>query len=288
VNNGSAMISIDELELIDKAFEGFHIPSKPDVLIQIEQILKAQEPDMAALADLAASDLGVSSVVLKTINAPFYGMCRTISEIKQAVMLLGMEVIRALVVGVILRRAYSQQSCISLERFWDNTTDIANTMVYIGNRTKSQVPIEMLYTTGLFQNCAIPAFAIKYRNYAKVLDYIDTHEGINVVDLEDKCYSTNHAVMGYYIASAWGLPKKICNLILNHHNSRFLTSNADEGSKLIYATLKVAENVINRVRRFQNTTEWEKVGPCSMELLNIDQEEFEDIEDDIAEILNAV
>ena len=283
------MISVDELELVDKAFDGFHIPSKPEVLTQIEQILRAEEPDMMALADLVASDLGVSSVVLKTINAPFYGMRRTISEIKQAVMLLGMEVIRALVVGVILRRAYSQDSCISLERFWDNTTDIANTMVFIGNRIKDKVPLELLYTTGLFQNCAIPAFAIKYDNYKDVLAYVDDHEGVNVVDIENKYYKTNHAVMGYYIATSWGLPKNICQIILNHHDVGFLdSSSSDDESKLLFATLKVAENIVNRVRRFRNTAEWAQIGPHSMDLLHMDQEEFDDIEEDVAEMFGSV
>lgn len=116
------MISVEELELVDNAFDGYHIPSKPDILSKIEQILQQDESDLMALADLIATDIGVSSIVLKTINAPFYGMRRTISEIKQAVLLLGMEIIRALVVGVILRRAYDKPSCISLERFWDSTT----------------------------------------------------------------------------------------------------------------------------------------------------------------------
>lgn len=278
------IISPEELELVDNAFDGFHIPSKPDILTQIEDILREEEPDMMAIADLVASDIGVSSVVLKTINAPFYGMRRTISEIKQAVLLLGIEVIRALVVGVILRRAYDKPSCISLDRFWDNTTDVANTMVFIGNRIKERVPLESLYTMGLFQNCAIPAFAIKYSNYKDVLAYIDDREAVNVTAIEDKLYKTNHAVMGYYIANSWGLPKGICKVILNHHNLDYLNTELNEELRLLYATLKVGENVVNKVRRFKNTADWAYIGQDAMDILNIGNEELEDIEDDIGEM----
>jgi HD-like signal output (HDOD) protein len=278
------MISPDELKLVDNAFAGFHIPSKPEILTEIERILKADEPDMIELADLVASDIGVASVVLKTINAPFYGMSRTISEIKQAVMLLGMEVIRALVVGVILRRAYTQKSCISLERFWDSTTDIANTMVFIGNRIKEKVPLEKLYTMGLFQNCALPAFAIKFPDYQEVLAYSDENDGEPATVIEDSRYGTNHAIMGYYIANAWGLPKEICRVILNHHDPYYLNSEQDEESKLLYATLKTAENIVNRVRRFKDTAEWVNIGHDVLETLHMDNEEFDDIEDDVAEM----
>jgi len=278
------LISVDELELVDKAFDVFHIPSKPDVLNRIEELLREEQPDMMAIADLVSSDIGVSSVVLKTINAPFYGMRRTLSEIKQAVLLLGIEVIKALVVGVILRRAYDKPSCISLERFWDNTTDIANTMVFVGGRIKEKVPLESLYTMGLFQDCAIPAFAIKYKNYKDALSFVNDREGINIIDVEDKLYKTNHAVMGYYIANSWGLPKDICKVILNHHTPGYLDHETNEQAKLLYATLKVSENIVNRVRRFKNTADWPYVDKDVLETLAIDQEELEDLEDDVSEM----
>ena len=281
------MISIEELELVDDAFDGYHIPSKPEILTQIEQILKQEEPDLAALADLIATDIGVSSVVLKTINAPFYGMRRTISEIKQAVLLLGMEVIRALVVGVILRRAYDKPSCICLDRFWDNSTDVANTMVFIGGRIKDKVPIETLYTTGLFQNCAVPAFAIKYPTYKELLSFVEDREGVNIVNLEDKYYGTNHATMGYYIANAWGLPRNICKVILNHHDGEFLDLERDEQTRLIYATLKVAENMVNRVRRLKDTADWADLGKDAMEILQIDKEDFDDLLEDLEQMFEV-
>ena len=281
------MISPDELELVDKAFTGFHIPAKPQILMDIEEVLKQEEPDMMALADLIATDIGISSVVLKTINAPYYGMSRTICEIKQAVMLLGMEVIRALVVGIILRKAYDKPSCISLERFWDTTTDVANTMVFIGNRIKDKVSLEKLYTVGLFENCAIPAFAIKYKDYNKVLAYIDKHEGVSPTAVENKVYRTNHATMGYYIANAWGLPKNLCNIILNHHDMKFLDEEPDEETRLLFATLKVAENVVHRIKRFNDTPEWNIIGNACLDTLHIDKDEFDDIEEDIADIFSG-
>lgn len=282
------MISPDELELVDQAFDGFHIPSKPEILIQIEKVLKTEEPDMMALADLIAADIGISSVVLKTINSPFYGMRRTICEIKQAVMLLGMEIIRALVVGVILRGAYTKKSCISLERFWDSTTDVANTMVFIGNRIKEKVSQEKLYTVGLFQNCAVPAFAIKYPDYADVLAYINSHPDILATQVESDRYNTNHAVMGYYISKSWGLPKDVCHIILNHHDRDFLNVEHNEETRLLYATLKIAENIVNRIRRFTDSADWHVINRCVLDTLHIDKDEYDDIEDDVADMFSGV
>lgn len=281
------MISVEELELVDTAFDGYHIPSKPDILIRIEQLLRRDDPNMMILAQLIATDIGIASVILKTINAPFYGMCRTISDIKQAVLILGVEMIRALVVGVILRRAYQQPSCISLERFWDNTTDVANTMVFVGRRLNINLTVDMLYTTGLFHNCALPAFAIKYQNYKELLNYIDDSNAVNIEELENKYYGTNHATMGYYIAKSWGLPCTICEVILHHHEAKFLDRENDPQVRLLYATLKVAENLVNLMRRLKDTADWGVLGQDAMDLLQIDQEHFDDIAEELEQAFES-
>lgn len=63
-------------------------------------------------------------------------------------------------------------------------------------------------------------------------------------------YQTNHAVLGYFISSSWHLPKEICQLILQHHDNRYLLSNVDDEYKIAFATLKAAENMVERTKRF--------------------------------------
>ncbi|EEX31096.1 hypothetical protein VIC_004041 [Vibrio coralliilyticus ATCC BAA-450] len=38
-------------------------------------------------------------------------------------------------------------------------------MLFIGNRIKDKVPIDMLYTVGLFHNCGIPLLALRFDDY---------------------------------------------------------------------------------------------------------------------------
>ncbi|WP_168427344.1 HDOD domain-containing protein [Candidatus Colwellia aromaticivorans] len=79
----------------------------------------------------------------------------------------------------------------------------------------------MLYTIGLFINCGIPLLALKFSDYKSVL--IEANGlGINSIKLEEQKYCTNHAVLGYYIASSWHLPKEICSLISSIMNQTTL------------------------------------------------------------------
>ena len=72
---------------------------------------------------------------------------------------------------------------------------VANAMLFIGNRIQNKVPIDVLYTVGLFQNCGIPLLALRFEDYKEVL--IEANDkGCNSIALEEEKYNTNHAVLG--------------------------------------------------------------------------------------------
>lgn len=210
------LFNLDE-EKISAVVSGFQVPVKPEILTSIDQLMAQKEPDIEKIADLISSDVGLSASILKIINSPMYGMNRRISKIKQAVMMLGLKTINSLVTATLLKQSFSGKSSISLERFWDDANDIANAMIFIGSKVKTIIPVEMLYTIGLFHDCGIPLLALKYENYKDVLIEANTSDE-SFINVEEKHYQTNHAVLGYYISSSWHLPKEICQLILQHHD----------------------------------------------------------------------
>ena len=209
------MFDLDEKK-ISSVISSFQIPVKPKILTELQSIMEEEEPCIDKIAHLISSDVGLSAAILKVINSPFYGMNRMISEIKQAVMMLGLKTINGLVTALLLKASFKGDACISLERFWDDSLDVANAMAFLGNKVKNKVPVDMLYTIGLFQNCGIPLLALKYPDYDKVLSEAN-RMGNNSIAVEEQKYKTNHAVLGYYVATSWHLPKEICKLILEHH-----------------------------------------------------------------------
>jgi HD-like signal output (HDOD) protein len=276
-----ALINIDE-EKISAVVSGFQVPVKPEVLASIDQLMATKEPDIKKIADLILSDVGLSATILKIINSPLYGMNRKISKIKQAVMMLGLKTISSLVTATLLRQSFSGKSSISLERFWDDANDIANAMIFIGRKIKTKMPVEMLYTIGLFHNCGIPLLAVKYENYKNVLIEANT-SGENFTAVEERHYQTNHAVLGYFISSSWHLPKEICQLILQHHDNRYLLSNVGDEYKIAFATLKAAENMVERTKRFNYTAGWQESEKLILNVLGISTFDYADIEEDYTE-----
>lgn len=278
------MINLDNRKMAS-AISSFQIPVKPQILTDMQLLLDEVEPNIESVAGLILNDVGLSSAILKIINSPFYGMNRKISKIKQAVMILGLKTINSLVTALLLKSSFQGTSCISLERFWDDSLDVANAMAFVGNKLQNQIPVDKLYTIGLFQNCGIPLLAIKFPDYKNVL--IEANSlGINSINLEEQKYQTNHAVLGYYVASSWHLPKEICSLILQHHESDYLSEISGNNEQLSFAILKVAEYLVERAKRLSTSPEWEAIKESALNVLGITSIDFEELEDNFAELFN--
>lgn len=272
------MIDIDE-EKMASVVSSFQVPVKPKVLSELQEIMSASEPDINLVADLISSDIGLSSAILKVINSPYYGMSRTISEIKQAVMIIGLTTINSLVTSLLLKSALQGKASISLERFWDDSLDVANAMLFIGNKVKDKVPVDMLYTVGLFHNCGIPLLALRFEDYKEVLIEAN-NKGCNSIELEEEKYNTNHAVLGYFIASSWHLPKEICEIILQHHNTHFFDTISGCEAQLTLATLKMAENFVEQAKRHNKSPDWQDIELTVSEVLGLSTLDLKDLEDD--------
>jgi HD-like signal output (HDOD) protein len=263
----------------------FQIPVKPQILTELQSLLDEVEPDIDKVAKLISTDVGLSSSILKIINSPFYGMKRKISRIKQAVMIVGLKTINGLVTALLLKSCFKGSSCISLERFWDDSLDIANAMAFIGNKVQSTIPIDTLYTIGLFQNCGIPLLAIKFSDYKDLLIQANSL-GVNSIELEEQKYQTNHAVLGYYVACSWHLPKEICLIILQHHAENYFSEISGNNEQLALATLKLAEYMVEKEKRLKISPEWEAVKESVLDILGLTSVDFEELEDNFSELFN--
>lgn len=279
------MLNLDD-ETLSIVKSGFHIPPKPEILEDLQRVINSDSPSLEDIGNLIASDVGISATILKTINSPFFGMPRSISDVRQAVFFLGAGNILNLVTIEKLKQAISGSSCISLERFWDTANDIANAMVFIARRIESKVPLEDLHAIGLFHDTGIAAMAVKYPDYRSTLMEADSETEVLLTVREDEKYNTNHTVVGFYLTSSWNLPKQICECVLNHHDQTYLqVASNDEVKKINFAILKAAEQVVEKVRRYHSAQDWPYVSEQVLDLLGIDEVELGDIEDDLSDML---
>jgi HD-like signal output (HDOD) protein len=267
--------------------KGFQIPAKPQALadLQLEQAMPNPSPN--AFAEVISKDVALSANVLKTVNSPLFGLKRTITDIKQSVMLLGCDNIINLVSYFQLQTAFNgKKSAISHEKYWDTAMETANMVNILVTQLnlQSEFPIEDAYAFGLFRDCGIPLMAMKYADYKETLIEANTNPEITFTDIEEAHYQTNHAIVGYFVAKSWNLPKNLCELILRHHEPDFLNStDSDDLQKNLYGLVKIASNALNNYKFMTDDCEWLLAKEPVLEYFALTEFEYNDLEEDIKE-----
>ena len=279
------MIQVDDKVLAD-IDRGFSVPAQPELLLKLQKLMSAQEPDLNQIADTIAQDVAVSATILKTINSPLYGLARSISDIKKSVRYIGLAGIITLVTSSLLKRSFKdKKASISLDDFWNNSSNIANSAVFIAKRLKKRISSEKLFTLGLFHDCGIPVMAMKYENYRATLTQAEQTPSEPLPDIEDQAYNVNHATIGYYVATSWRLPVDICQLILRHHEREYLYTLDGSVDQLSFAILKLAENIVYQHKHFRESADWPFLKDSVLTVLDIDEDDIADLVEDLNEQL---
>jgi HD-like signal output (HDOD) protein len=176
-----------------------------------------------------------------------------------------------------------------MNRFWDTANDIAMIATNIAKMVGFPKP-DLAYLLGLFHNVGVPLLMKRFDNYLEVLEQSYGNNSDRIIDIENDSLKTNHAVVGYYIAKSWNLPKLLCEAIAEHHNCErhFLGKQHTESeAKTLLAILKLAEHVCASYKILGNQTvdfEWELIGNEVLTHLGLGEYDVEQLEANLDEM----
>lgn len=279
------MIKLPTQAEIDTTLKGFSIPPRPQVLVSLSQEMNREEPDLKLIARQIGGDVGLSAAVLKTVNSPFFGLKKKISSVTQAVSLLGLKSVEQLVTSIMLRNSFVAESR-TLEHFWDTAERSAGIAAHIAS-TLPNCARDDAYSFGLFHNAAIPILNQRFPNYLQTLKAAVHAGGRVVTEVEDERHAVNHATLGYLVAKAWFLPQPLCEGILRHHDLSVFEPD-DEISPQALTLISIAylaEHLNDAQAVTGNHSQWDAVGEKVLEHLGLEDGEYENLSEEIAELM---
>ncbi|WP_419812240.1 HDOD domain-containing protein [Bacterioplanoides sp.] len=277
-------------EQIKQILQGIRIPPQPQILVDLQMEQLMPDPDMRAISRLISQDVGLTGTILKVVNSPFYGLKNRITSVDQAVNLIGLNSVVNIVNGVSIKSQMSDETIVNMNRFWDTATDISQVATQIAKQVGYPNP-DLAYLLGLFHNCGIPLLMGRFDNYLEVMEESYAHDSSQrVIDIENQRLNTNHAVIGYYTAKSWKLPKMLCEVIAEHHNAgRYFNSSNDKDSeqKTLLGILKMSEHICGNYRilgKQQEDYEWQTIGSEVLAYLGLGEYDLEQMEANFAEM----
>ncbi|PAV48375.1 histidine kinase [Pseudomonas sp. HAR-UPW-AIA-41] len=276
---------------IQEFLHGISVPPQPQIMVDLQMEQLMPEPDLKAIAKLIGQDPGLSGALLKIVNSPHFGLANRIASIQQAVNLLGCNTVINLINAQSIKGEMSDETIVTLNRFWDTAQDVAMTCLTLAKHIGYQ-PADEAYALGLFHNCGIPLMVKRFPDYMQVLEeaYACNNDERRVVDVENDKLNTNHAVVGYFTARSWRLPEHLCEAIANHHN--LLAIFSEESSRnarlrTLLSILKMAEHICGCHRVLGNQVddhEWAVLEPTVLEYVGLSEYDFENFMDSLKEL----
>lgn len=202
-----------------------NLPTPPIVFDQIQKVINSPNASAAQVATILAEDPAMSVKVLKLTNSAFYGLSREIDSIKQAVVIVGMEAVKNLVLSASVLDMFRGEKTDKefTEKFWRHSLATAFASRLVARRASERVTIDpdAAFSAGLLHDigkivvcCFLTAEYVRF-NEARLRD--KTKETFQI---EDEILGYNHSQIGAVLTGQWKLPANLTEAIANHHTPR--------------------------------------------------------------------
>jgi HD-like signal output (HDOD) protein len=196
------------------------LPSIPSLYVELMSRLEDPEGCAQDVANIIAKDPAMTAKILQLSNSAFFGLCRRISDPRDAVLYLGLETLKALALSV---RVFSQftvrpSSHFSIDDLGKHTIlsgILARKIAVIEGFSKQDV--EDSFMAGLLHDIGklvlVTAAPEKYEEAVKFAEMNRVH----CRDAEQKVFGTTHSEIGTYLLWLWGLPDSVVEAVAYHH-----------------------------------------------------------------------
>lgn len=213
------------------------LPPMPAVAIKVLELLRNPYCSAKLLANAISHDAAVSGRILRIANSPIFGQQKKITTLEGAIVVLGENTLRSLVLETSLRGI--NKTFGRLERLlWEDSIGCA-----IGSRIAAQhfqvADPEEAFIAGLFRHVGKVVLSNHSRDaYQKVLAAHNNGEGA-LQDLEKAYFAFDHNLVGAAVLDNWNLSPALVQCAL-HHNDLDFPAGTDEEIVDLTAVVNIA------------------------------------------------
>jgi HD-like signal output (HDOD) protein len=260
------------------------IPPRPTALVNLKRELAREEPELANLVEIVASDVAMSAALIKLVNSPWLGLRRRVGTVQEALMILGLKRCELVLTEIALRKALPAEGVL-LERFWDVSSKRSQAMGLLAPRIGLETATAQ--TMGLFADVGIPVLVQRFAQPS----YLDTLRSANdstdaFTLVEQSRHGTDHTVIGAIVARSWGVSSDVSQAVRLHHDYDIFGDAVPPQVQELVALCLIAEHIIQRFEGQNHHGEWTKGGAHSMKLLSLSDEELDMWTDELHERFN--
>ena len=187
------------------------LPSLPALLMEALQYTGSQQ-SIADLADKIGRDPPIVIRILRIANSPFYGMSREIGSLREAIVLLGINRVRdILVTACFLNLLPTQHKEFNYRLFWRHSLAVAGCSRQLG--AFSCTAEDVVFTAGLLHDIGTLVMVLLFPDeFSRISKSVHPDR----LAVERQILGLDHIEIGSKVALHWNLPLAIQEAIEQH------------------------------------------------------------------------
>jgi putative nucleotidyltransferase with HDIG domain len=189
------------------------LPTLPPVVKKLTTMVESPDVTAKDVGKLISSDQVLSAKVLKLVNSSFYGLSGKVSSISHAVILLGFNVIK----GVVLSASVFDIMERSMVGLWEHSLGTAIISGTISRGLGLSEPEETSTAALLHDIGKVLVRVSLSEDYDRIVR-IAREQGRSFREAELEVLGVDHADIGSWLSREWGLPRQLIVPITFHHD----------------------------------------------------------------------
>jgi len=221
-----------------------NLPSVPVLYNRLMDELESPNSSTQSVGRIISQDAAMTAKILQLVNSAFFGLSDNISSPQRAVIILGLNTVKALVLGIHIFSEFQDQKDlpISIDVLWKHSMLVSNLAFKIAKSLQMSTLVqENARVSGLLHDIGKLVLLKKPDFFTQVRK---DKNGLINLESEYQILGTSHAEMGGYLLGMWGLPKDIVEAITFHHRPSVQISTKPE----LLTILHTANGLANMCR----------------------------------------
>ena len=194
------------------------LPTLPAYVFELNTLLAATPANLKRVAEVIRTDPSLTAQVLRLCNSPFMGFRERVTRIEHAVMLVGTEKLRTMVLTCSLVEYVGHRVATEdVQSFWQHSFLTAALSERLARGIAYPQP-EQAYLSGLLHDIGVlPLLVVLSTEQQGSSGLVSCGWGESLEAERDR-FGMDHCEVGHWIGVSWNFPPTLLEVMSGHHN----------------------------------------------------------------------
>ncbi|MDD3814863.1 MAG: HDOD domain-containing protein [Desulfocapsaceae bacterium] len=195
-------------------------PPLPNTVIRVLEITGNPESSAHELMQAILPDQSMCVAILKIANSAFFGRPRKVCSIEEAVVVLGFQEIRNIILTQAVFNSFQKLRNTKkedIDTLWQHSLTCGLAAKIIATHTAGYSPSQ-LFIAGLIHDIGKLILLISFPKYYSPIPELSEHLPFSLSSEEEEIFGISHDDVGMRLLNRWLFPEQLCASTGYHHH----------------------------------------------------------------------